>query len=75
MAPISKSHEEIKECEDENLLKYDLTDDYTAPASLCVRGIPVESGSFAPLMLLVPHLAMQSYNYSVSMLNISTIIA
>jgi len=36
--------------------------------------MPTESGPYTPLLFLVPHHAMQKFNYSVSLLNISTVL-
>ena len=36
--------------------------------------MPVEAGPYAPLLFLVPHHAMQKFHYSVSLLNISTVL-
>ena len=39
-----------------------------------VRGLPVESGPFAPLIFLVPNLTQQVFQFAVSMLNLSNIL-
>lgn len=36
--------------------------------------MPVESGPYAPLLFLVPHLSMQKFHYSVSLINIVTVL-
>jgi hypothetical protein len=36
--------------------------------------MPVESGPYTPLLFLVPHHAMQKFHYSISLLNISTVL-
>ena len=39
-----------------------------------VRGLPYESGSITPLLFLVPNLTQQSFQFAVSMLNLSNIL-
>jgi len=73
--PILLTHEEIKEVSDEQLFtQHAPFEGYTQQQHQCVRGLPIESGPFAPLTFLVPHHAMQKFHYSVSLLNISTVL-
>ena len=74
MAPILLTHEEIKEAEEANLIQHASIEGYTQQMSHCVRGIPIESGPYSPLIFLVPHHTMQKFHYSVSLLNISTVL-
>ena len=74
--PILLSHEEIKEADERSYIQHSAYcfDGYTQAQPHCIRGIPTESGPFSPLLFLVPHISMQKFNYSVSLLNISTVL-
>lgn len=75
VVPILLSHEEIKEATDENLfIQHERCPGYTAAQPHCVRGMPTESGPYTPLIFMVPHHSMQKFHYSVSLLNISTVL-
>lgn len=51
--PINLSNEDVKECQDKELLEYSATES-EGPMST-VRGLPYESEEFIPLILLVPN--------------------
>ena len=73
--PILLSHEEIKEVQDDALfVQYEPCTGYLQQQPQCIRGIPTESGPFTPLLFLVPHHTLQKFHYSVSLLNISTVL-
>ena len=72
--PILLSHEEIKEADEKHFTEHAMFSGYTQQQPQCVSGMPIESGPYAPLLFLVPHHAMQKFHYSVSLLNISTVL-
>jgi len=72
IAPICFSHEDIKDSNEDDLLFDD--QDYRGSQGLSCRGVPVESDECVPLMLLVPHERMQSFNMAVSLQNISNLL-
>jgi len=74
VAPILLSHDEIKEADEPLLTQHAAFEGYTQQQPQCIRGMPIESGPYSPLLFLVPHHAMQKFNYSVSLLNISTVL-
>lgn len=74
VAPILLTHEEIKEAQESQLVVHESFSSYTQLQPNTVRGMPTESGANTPLLFLVPHHAMQKYHYSVSLLNIATIL-
>ena len=67
-------NEDIKEKEGEDLIFQEKQLSMEVARNLNVKGLPLESKEHVPLVVLVPHLRAQSSNYSVSMLNISSIL-
>lgn len=74
MAPILLTHEEVKQTDEENLIVHSPFEGYTDGQCPSVRGLPIESGPFTPLIFLVPNLTQQVFQFAVSMLNLSNIL-
>jgi hypothetical protein len=76
VAPICLSHDDIKDRPDDELLFHPKEEESGSKESTrtTLRGIPIESDEFSPLLLLVPHQRQQSYNMAVSLSHISNIL-
>lgn len=74
VGPILLTHDEIKASDEDSLIFHKNFEGYTQNPPMCVKGLPVETGENTPLLFLVPHLTMQAHNFSVSLLNISSIL-
>ena len=72
--PICIDNEEIKDKEGEEILFLENGYQLNQREEISVKGIPIDSSVFAPIITLVPHLTLQSGNYSVSMINISNML-
>ena len=74
VAPILLTHEEVKLSDDDELIMHSPFEGYTEEMCPTVRGLPIESGPYTPLIFLVPNLTQQVFQYAVSLLNISNIL-
>jgi hypothetical protein len=77
IAPICLSHDDIKDRPDDELLfhpKEEESGGSKESTRTTLRGIPIESDEFSPMLLLVPHTRAQSFNMAVSLSHVSNII-
>ena len=80
ISPISLTNEDLK-CKNDQELLYQVDHEMAEEGfdaqinqQLTLKGLPIESQQFVPLVFLVPHMRQQNFQYSVSFLNISNIL-
>jgi len=56
LAPISLDNEELKEKEGEDLLYSEESYNPFHQKECLFKGLPIESGKYVPLVMLIPHL-------------------
>lgn len=56
MLPICLENEDIKENEGEDLLFYENSFSLNNGKDLTMKGIPVDTEDYSPLIILIPHL-------------------
>lgn len=74
VAPICLTNDDIKSSEEQALLFHqncDIDDEPNLSNKLTLKGIPIESEQYVPLIFLVPHCMQQNFLYAVSFSNIS----
>jgi hypothetical protein len=74
LLPICIENEEIKDKEGEDILFIDQGYSLNQREEICIKGIPIDSQNFTPVISLIPHIASQSGNNSISMVNISNML-
>lgn len=79
IASIALTNEDIKQKDDIELLiqsshEMEEEGEINPNRPLTIKGLPIESQQYAPLVFLIPHMRQQNFQYSVSFLNISNIL-
>jgi len=74
LSAVGLKNDEIQERSGEELIMDTDPEVKLMKPQFFAKGFPVESGHWAPLMFLVPHLRSQISNFGVSMLNIASTV-
>ena len=72
--PLCMDSEELKDKEGEELLFQDSGYSLNFKEEISIKGVPVGTEEYSPMIFLVPHLMAQPNNWSLSMINICNIL-
>eukprot|EP00347_Sterkiella_histriomuscorum_P021865 403332497 len=74
VAPIFLDNEDIRDKDGDELIFQEKQLSNQVGRNLNIRGLPIDSREIMPITILVPHIRSQPNNYTVSMLNVGSIL-